>query len=157
MPRGGARVGSGPKLKATVLPGGFSDDALAIPPADLPDAQRDFWRDYAPSAMAAGTLTVQSLASWRLLCEIDARRRKLLAQLDKEGETYITYKPDPDGGMHEELKKHPLSSEYRGLAQRTESMMSRFGLAPFGKPIGTGRPNKKTVTSPWAQVAGFGK
>lgn len=156
MPRGGPRVGSGPKptVKLAAIDGGLSP--LADPPGDLPEAQQVFWRSYAPAAIAVGTLTSQTEAAWRLLCEIDARRVKLLAQIEEQGETYMSYKTSADGSQYPEIKKHPLSAEYRGLAQRTESMMGRFGIAPFGKPVGQGKP-KKAATSPWAQVAGFGK
>lgn len=155
MSHGGARVGSGSKPKRfqpAVVDGGRADEVARSAPDDLTPEQASFWNAYAPQAMAAGTLTQQTVAAWRLLCEVDARRRKLLAQLEKEGETYIKAWVDASGQEHEELKKHPLSSEYRGLAKTTESLMGKFGLAPFGKPVAEKPSRRAAAANPWSRI-----
>ena len=154
MPRGGARVGSGPKPKNPLkfVSGGKAVEVTSVPPDDLPSDQAEFWKRNASRAIEAGTLTDQTAESWRLLCELDARRHKIAAQLDRDGETYLKAWVDSAGQEHQELKKHPLSSEYRGLAQRCEALLGRFGLAPFGKPVAM-KP-KKVLSNPWAAIVG---
>jgi hypothetical protein len=139
------------------IDGGRAEEVSRRAPEDWPDESRKFWETYAPAAIEAGTLTTQTLASWCLLCEVDARRRKLLKQIEEQGETYLKCWVDASGQEHEELKKHPLSSEYRGLAQRAEALMAKFSLAPFGKPVAGGRRGNKAKVNPWAGIMGTGR
>lgn len=169
MPRGGARVGAGRKPKTSRTPkeparlvaidGGKAAEPPAVsvePPADLPKDEHEFWRAYAALAIAAGTLTPQTVGSFRLLCELDAEKRATKETLDKDGRTYIKVTVDGAGQEHQELKAHPLTGPYRQLAQRVEALMARFLLAPFGKPV-AGAAKKSTVVNPWAQIAGATK
>ena len=133
--------------------GGRAGELSNVPPADLPEDQRDFWKRYAALAIDVGTLTLQTEASFRLLCELDAEKQATKATLDKDGRTYLNVTVDGSGQQHENLKAHPLTSSYRQLAQRVEALMARFGLAPFGKPVAS-VGKKKTVASPWAAIAG---
>ena len=166
MPRGGARVGAGRKpkeyLKKPAPIVNFKDvkqaksgDGLVsrVPPADLPEDQRDFWQRYAGHAIEARTLTMRTEAAFRLLCELEAEKRATKATIDADGRTFIKITIDGAGQEHQELKAHPLTGSYRQLAQRVETLMARFSLAPFGKPTDAGGA-KKTVISPWARVAG---
>lgn len=168
MPAGGARVGSGRKptkprvvratengrrvFGGTILPGGREPDGdvSAIPPADLPPEQRDFWHCYAGLAIEKRTLTSHTVAAFRLLCELDAEKREVKATIDRDGRTFIKVTVDGSGQEHQELKAHPLTSAYGRTAKAVETLMARFGLAPFGKaePIIA----KAKAANPWAKV-----
>lgn len=147
-------MGSGqkPQPRAFVpLDGGRAGEIARTAPADLPAEQRAFWEAHAGAAIEARTLTPQTVSTWRLLCEVDARRAKLLKIIETDGETYVKAWTDSSGQEHQELKKHPLSSEYRGLAKQAEILLGRFGLAPFGKPVVDSKP-RKAVTNPWSAI-----
>jgi phage terminase small subunit len=155
MPRGGARVGSGPKPKRftpAVIDGGRSEAMSPRPPSDLPEDQRAFWRTYAPAAIEAHTLTPQTVGAFWLLCELDAEKRAQKATIDRDGRTYEKAWTDSSGQEHVELKAHPLTTSYRQLAQRVESLMGRFGLAPFGKPVQSTRREQQSKSNPWAAI-----
>ena len=160
MTRGGARVGAGRKPKTPkvqpftprTVDGGRVDEVSPVAPFDLPDDQKDFWNANAGKAIEARTLTAQTVASFRLLCELDAEKRATKATIDKDGRTYIKCVVDGAGNEHQELKAHPLTSAYRQLAQRVEAMMARFSLAPFGKPTTSAKP-PKAASNPWARIA----
>lgn len=167
MPRGGARVGAGRKPKNrggksaagssrpsfVAIDGGRAEDAVTVAPAaDLPEDQQDFWRRYAARAIDAGTLTIQTTAAFRLLCELDAEKRATKETIDRDGRTYLKAFVDSSGQEHQELRAHPLTSSYRQLAQRVEALMARFQLAPFGKPI-DGAKKRLPVKNPWASIA----
>jgi hypothetical protein len=168
MPRGGARVGAGRKPKAekgrrssavaagsppniVSIEGGRAGELSKAPPANLPEDQQDFWRTYAPLAIDAGTLTKQTEASFRLLCELDAEKRATKETLDRDGRTFIRVTVDGAGQEHQELKAHPLTGSYRQLAQRVETLMARFLLAPFGKPL-EGKKKGSATSSPWMAI-----
>jgi hypothetical protein len=161
MPRGGARVGAGRKPRAPREPqkpnvvsidGGRAGELSATPPLDLPEDEQPFWRAYAPLAIELGTLTRQTEPAFRLLCELDAEKRATKATIEKDGRTTMGITVDVTSSeQHIQIKAHPLTSSYRQLAQRVETLMARFGLAPFGKPV-AGPGKKKTVVSPWAQI-----
>lgn len=161
MPRGGARVGSGPKtgkpkaFAPTVIDGGRAGDVPSRAPEDLPASQHAFWNTYAPAAIAAQTLTDQTVGAFRLLCELDDEKRQTKETIDRDGRTFIKCTVDGAGNEHQELKAHPLTGSYRQLAQRVETMMGRFGLAPFGKPVANAKPRKSaTDANPWARIVG---
>lgn len=167
MGHGGARYGSGRKPKASRTPAsaitaakivaidsGRGDDIVTkTPPKDLPEDQHDFWRRCAPRAIEAGTLTVQTVEAFRLLCELEAEKRATRATIEKDGRTTMGITTDVTSSeQHIQIKAHPLTSSYRQLAQRVEALMARFSLAPFGKPVAVGKP-KATGESPWARIA----
>jgi len=163
MPRGGARVGSGRKPKApkkaavpstlVAIAGGRAGELSATPPGDLPEDQHGFWRRNAQLAIDAGTLTVQTEESFRLLCELDAEKRATKETIERDGRTTIGITTDVTSSeQHVQIKAHPLTSSYRQLSQRVEALMGRFMLAPFGKPL-AGSGKKKTVLNPWAAIA----
>lgn len=162
MPRGGHRTGSGRKPKArddrtiptnvVAIEGGRASELSKTPPSDLPEDEVEFWRMYAPLAIDAGTLTKQTEAAFRLLCELDAEKRATKETLDRDGRTFLRVTVDGAGQEHQELKAHPLTSSYRQLAQRVETLMGRFLLAPFGKPLEPGKKKGKVTASPWLAI-----
>jgi phage terminase small subunit len=154
MPATPAELVSGPTLASNVVAfdGGRAGELSSAPPSDLPEDQKDFWKRCARLAIEAGTLTLQTEASFRLLCELDAEKTAVKKTLDDQGRTYLNVTVDGAGQEHSNLKAHPLTSSYRQLAQRVEALMARFGLAPFGKPVaGTGK--KKPTANPWLAIA----
>lgn len=165
---GGARVGAGCKplgrpkgIKAANLvafDGARASEPVdlslsAIPPEDLPADQREFWHRNAPRAIAQGTLTDRTEEAFRLLCELEAERRETKKTIDRDGRTFIKVTVDGSGQEHQELKAHPLKSDYSRLAKSVEALMARFKLAPFGKAETTG-VQRKPAANPWAKVAG---
>ena len=165
---GGARVGSGQKPKGerplrvrskpeptpfVSIEGGKSEDSVSIgPPDDLPADQRDFWGRNAARAIAQGTLTKRTEETFRLLCEMDAERRETKRTIDRDGRTFIKVTVDGSGQEHQELKAHPLKSDYARLCKSVETLMARFKLAPFGKAEIQTKP-KSPAVSAWAAVA----
>lgn len=158
MPRGGARIGAGRKPKRqvaevapfqpVVVDGGRVEEINPNrPPDDLITQAHDFWLRYAAQAVEARTLTPRTVASFRLLCELDAEMRATKATIEKDGRTYVKVTVDGAGQEHEELKAHPLTGAYRQLAQRVEMLMARFGLAPFGKPLAPAKKAKHWLES----------
>jgi hypothetical protein len=149
---GGHRAGAGQKgameLVSTAV---ATEQPLATPPDDLPEAQQAFWRTNAVLAIEKGTLTRHTESAFRLLCEMDAERRKTLEKLDADGRTFIKVTVDGAGVEHQELKAHPLKSDYRGLCKQVEASLKNFGLSPFGKPE-PARPKAKSVNQFQAQV-----
>lgn len=159
MGKGGARVGAGRKplrpprvFAPAVLAGGREDAGVsAMPPEDLPGEQREFWHRYAALAIEKRTLTVHTVAAFRLLCELDADKQAVKATIDRDGRTFIKVTVDGAGVEHQELKAHPLTSAYGRTAKAVEQLMARFGLAPFGKaeqPLA-----RKAAVNPWAAQA----
>lgn len=157
MPRGGARLGAGRKpvktFRPVVVAGGQADvdgSVSAIPPEDLPTEQRDFWHRYAALAIEKRTLTAHTVAAFRMLCELDFELRDTKATIKRDGRTFIKVTVDGAGVEHQELKAHPLTSAYGRLAKSVETLMARFGLAPFGKaePV----IQRKPAANPWAGV-----
>jgi phage terminase small subunit len=158
MSHGGARVGSGRKPRKGLVAVSLSSRQdrntewlSAIPPEDMPTEQRDFWHRYATRAIEKGTLTVHTEAAFRLLCELDSEKRETKATMDRDGRTFIKVTVDGAGVEHQELKAHPLTGAYGRLAKSVETLMARFGLAPFGKAEGSSR--KQPAANPWAEVA----
>jgi phage terminase small subunit len=136
-----------------VIRGGLESDpgVSALPPENLPAEQREFWHSYAGLAIEKRTLTSHTVAAFLLLCELDAEKRAVKATIEADGRTFLKVTVDGAGVEHQELKAHPLTSAYGRLAKAVETLMARFGLAPFGKaelPMA-----KKVAANPWAQVA----
>lgn len=128
---GGARVGSG--RKPELVPVSMDEieaDPLMLPPSDLPPEQQEFWRAYAPRAIERQTLTEDTIASFRLLCELHAKKTMVSAMVDKGAL----------GGLR----------VFMQLSKQIESLMARFCLAPFGKPAKTEK--RKAPVNPWAQL-----
>jgi hypothetical protein len=157
------RVGSGRKPKArsgnvVAFDGGAvassGEMVSAVPPQDLPEAQRDFWKRYAARAIEARTLTPRTIPAFRLLCELENEKRETKETIERDGRTYLKCFVDSSGQEHQELKAHPLTGSYRQLAQRVEALLARFSLAPFGKPTDGAAAGRKPAANPWARVAG---
>ena len=139
MPKiGGARIGAGrkPKVpKLAVIRASVEDWAVSvIAPEDLPVEQQALWAEYTPLAIEVRTLTKHTQPSFRLLCALEAERMAVGKILDEDGRTYLKAWVDSSGQEHEELKAHPLKSDYAKLFKLVEMLMARFCLAPFGKP-----------------------
>lgn len=146
MPRGGARPGSGPKPRSRpfeVIEGGGSDAGKIKKPDGLTADQDAFWDEYAPLAVERRTLTPATTPAFRLLCELQEERVAVKRTLDKDGRTYIKVTVDGAGTEHEELKAHPLKADYAKLSKQVETLMGRFLLAPFGKPLTIAQPKSK--------------
>lgn len=104
-------------------------------PSDLPADRAVVWNELAPLACGGRTLTAQTVPAFRDLCESIVLKRAMLAQLERDGLTYLKVTVDGAGVEHTELKAHPLVSQYRGMLQRVETGMQRFRLAPMGKEL----------------------
>jgi phage terminase small subunit len=166
MPRGGARVGAGRKPtrpfsivggsenepdQAPETPKVGADGLLsAEPPKDLPAEQRGFWQRYASLAIERRTLTPHTVPAFRLLCELEAEKEAVKRTIDKDGRTYIKVTVDGSGQEHEELKAHPLKTDYSRLAKQITDLMLKFMLSPFGKP--TAAPIKTPAASKRAET-----
>lgn len=128
MPRGGARVGAGRKPKDEALKALHGSRRRAQPVVDPPPAPaaltvvdppprlrgpaRTVWHELAPFARGAGTLEAATAAAFGMLCQAIVLERALARRPDQAG------RPD-----------------HRGMMQRVEIQMTRFGLAPVGKAI----------------------
>lgn len=154
MPRGGARVGAGRKPKTrgampsapasnvVVFDGGRAEAISKTPPKDLPADQQEFWRMYAPLALQNRTLTAQTVPAFRLLCELEAEKKAVKETIERDGRTYLKVTIDGAGQEHQEVRPHPLKPDYSKLAKQIETLMGKFMLAPFGKPIASGTRTK---------------
>jgi hypothetical protein len=129
VPRGGARIGAGRKPKdealkalhgsrrrtaAALLPPLVPADVpmpVVDPPASLTGPALAVWHELAPFALAARTLTAATAAAFVMLCRAVALERALARSREKGG------------------------SNHRGVMQRCEIGLTRFGLAPIGKPV----------------------
>ena len=133
MPRGGARPGAGRKPKDAALAklhGSQRTSVVRFPsapqksaavaqtaagpvncPEELDYAAKAVWANLAPHALAAGTLTVGTSASFAMLC-----RQVVLEKALSLGR---------DAGL----------ASHRGMMQRVEAGFVRFALVPMGKPM----------------------
>ena len=142
---GGSRVGAGRKRKKVVdrVAAGTATraervdtveerdaaaeaKAVTVTPPRMPREQRAVWNRLAPFAIAAKTLTPSTVAAFRDLCEAVVVKAKMLAQIEKDGWTFMT--------IHG-AKAHPLVTPHRGMMQRVEAGYARFKLAPIGKEM----------------------
>lgn len=164
MPRGGKRLGAGrkPKTRTERWLGGDAakrglslvrPDAEPVPvttnpavaedvPSMLTEAEAKYWELWAPSALERGTLTEHTRPGLVLLCQVARRAAALWAQIESQGLMFEKVTVDSSGQEHHEPKAHPLLTHYRGLVQRAEQLMARYGLASDGK-IPTGETAKK--------------
>jgi hypothetical protein len=81
--------------------------------------EREFWGLYAPEAIHARTLTVQTVSAWRLLCQAHTRLQKTAKLLERAEELTAQ-----DGAKYLAALT-TLSRLYVALAQRVESLMGR--------------------------------
>lgn len=146
---GGMRLGSGRKSKDGRLlhlhggkdrlhrgkPVELPPSAPVDPPKGLTEAQMRVWQELAPHAVAAHTLTPGTAGSFADLCRAIVTRDAMLAKIEEDGWTFIKVSVDGAGVEHQELKKHPLTSDQRGWEQRVEAGRARFRLAPMGKEL----------------------
>ena len=154
MAKGGARVGTGPKGKASLRVVTAEDGPdVRVPPDDLPADQAAVWRRLAPLAIEAGTLVGRTVPGFRLLCKLTVMETSMAAVLADERWTFAKVTIDGAGQEQQEIKAHPLCTHHKGLAQRIESLMGRYAIVPFGKPVGD-PPKRKTVAqNPWEGIA----
>lgn len=142
MPRGGRRSGAGRKPKSSVLalvtharshrgqddlPPHAGPAALRVePPPDLPTAERKIWDEWAPSAIAAGTLVAATIGAFVALCELEADRRELRARVVPQGAQPRLPAWDNELGVRREV---------RALALAVRAGLKDFCIAPFGKEV----------------------
>jgi hypothetical protein len=155
MPRGGRRVGAGrkPGKRGVVLgmdgrrrgelaasaPPSPEDVELLVPPADLTEPQREWWRRWAPAALEQRTLVAATLAGFRELCKQGAMAEAYDREISRVGPTTI--------------EGESLTKTYIKLAQRLDSTLARFKLTGAGKPETSVKP-RQSASNPWAQVGG---
>jgi hypothetical protein len=108
--------------------------SLAEPPADLSDSRKAFWREWAPLAIAEGTLTDATVLGFRELSEQFVIKETLGKQCEAK-----------EPGWGEAFKLWVKAT------QRVDSSMARFKLTALGK---SAAPKPKAAnTNPWAAVA----
>jgi hypothetical protein len=153
MPKGGARVGSGPKPKDVVRKwlggdaGKRGKASAARPPAvplpllpapkGLCEAQVAVWNELAPHACAARTLTERTAPAFALLCKQVVLEQLMYRDIMADGLTgdKVTLQMDEQGGglQSVEKKAHALLSQHRQMMQRVEGGFLRFRLSAAGK------------------------
>lgn len=156
MPRGGERPGSGPKPKprdekgnVLQMPGTQGkvpapipvldpgeQAALRVPPAELSDAAKVVWTQWADQAMAERTLTPATAAGFQHLCQQWVYVAALVGKINHLG-------PDT-----KEAVGYLIG--YQKLVQRLDASLARFKLTAFGKPAISDKP--KPAANPWAAV-----
>lgn len=132
-----AIVHGGRRLEEALAPPVIDDPVdrqLCDPPPSLPLDQQAFWREHAPLAIERRTLTPATVPTFRLLCELHAKKVMVGGMVDKGAL----------GGLR----------VFMQLAKQVESLMARFCLAPFGKPAKPEKP--KAAANPWASLAAKG-
>jgi len=97
--------------------------------------EQHVWRELAPHAQRAGTLTEQTAASFRRLCVAVVRLSRWQAQVDHDGDTYLKITIDGAGSEHREVKAHPLIARAQALERDVRAMSKDFLICPFGKPL----------------------
>lgn len=155
MPRGGARVGAGRPRKndqdhrlagtrvhrglslvgvpAPLPPTSAPADASIEPPARLTPAARAYWDEWAPLAIARGTLIAETVPGFELLCTEAARRDNLTADIERQGLTFIKACADSAGDF--ELKTNPAEALRQKAVKQVENLMARYQLASMGKAL----------------------
>ena len=158
MPRGGRRPGAGrPKRSARVL-AMPAVTAASAPPASAPakktkapsppkrrltrDAYK-VWARLAPAAAARGTLTVETVHGFALLCDLVVTHERLTKQLETDGWAYTN--------SFGERKRHALWGVWQNVTLRVEQQLARFGLIGEGRPLA--QASAAPAANPWAAVA----
>jgi len=138
MGSGGARAGSGPKPRnriAAFVSGarGVAAPTVAVVPAapvvmpvGMPLAQQAVWLELAPHAIAAGTLTAGTAASFVRLCGAVVRLARWQAQVERDGDTLTMGEGMP-------LTIHPLVPKALALEKDVRVWSKDFAISPFGK------------------------
>jgi hypothetical protein len=163
MGRGGARLGAGRKpairpglgLEAVSRPEAAAVPVSASVPADLPSEQIVYWCRYAPLAVQARTLTETTAPAFRMLCELEAERSAVKADLDRDGRMVVKVSVDDGGTVTREKRLHPLTAHYLRLCRQVEALLARFTLAPFGKASLAGRPPDEAAARQAERRAAF--
>lgn len=152
---GGFRAGAGRKpidRQTLALRGGQSRRASAVAvgplepvesvsvPVELDEAQRAVWDALAPHATRARTLTPETEAAFRDLCEATVLKRAMLARILADGMMLEDVSVDGAGVEHRRLQAHPLIAKHQAMMVRVEAAMSRFLLAPQGRPAAVSEP-----------------
>jgi hypothetical protein len=145
---GGARVGSGrkPKDKVMAFLHGSKPRETRVSrpqdvamPSDLPADQSQVWRDLAPHAIEARTLTPATATAFRQLCGRIVLLRQMEALIAEDGlmGTKVSLQMDEAGGgmQNVEKKAHDLLTKCMTLMQRVDQGMIRFRLSPIGKEM----------------------
>lgn len=170
---GGRRNGSGRKSKAErerALAGSRErtrardaaaprtrTDAPAVAvkqPIGMTPIASGLWRLLAPAAVEAGTLVAGTAYAFRRLCELEARRRAMEAQIDLDGLMVNPMQVDEDTGRRFSIGApvaHPLITHERALQVRVEQGMARFMITALGKSMKLMDPEE---SDPFAE---FGK
>ncbi len=157
MPRGGSRPGAGRKPgsakvvgmdgkpRADVIPASMQGPGTEVPPApptgdlvdpptDLTETQQAFWREWAPRAIGAGTLTDATRLGFRELAEQYVIKVSLAKAVEERAP-----------GWGESLKL------WLKATQRVDASMARFKLTALGKP--EAKPKAATgASSAWAAM-----
>jgi hypothetical protein len=120
--------------------------ATIEPPADLTPAELVVWHALAPHALAAKTLVPRTAYRFRLLCQAEALRAQLRAQIDADGliGARVSTAMDESGGGEQvfEQKAHPLIAKLQVQERFVAAGMVAFMLAPMGKEIEAGERPK---------------
>ena len=196
MPRGGSRPGAGRKPKSAVVlgmdgsrretsaPAASTPAAAAVPPptsarrpdqvdlaqppSDLSEKRQEFWRVYAPTAVAEGTLTEGTVVGFRELSAQFVIEQDLLEQMESYRLLYVRYldyvKTTPPAEVGPQLSQlvkqiEAFNASYQDsiklwtkVSQRVDSTLARFKLTAMGKPD-TARVKAKPVANPWGAFA----
>lgn len=147
MPRGGARVGAGRprksgrehwltgdagKRKLALVPASPADPSAPVSetsviqtPVRLSKEARAYWDEWAPMAIALGTLVPENVPGFELLCAEAAHRDSLTLSglTDVRAEMILR-----------------LESLRQKATKQVEQLMARYGLAAMGKPMTTPKP-----------------
>ncbi len=111
-----------------------ADAALLEPPAALRAAAGDVWLEWAPLALAAGTLVASVAANFAQLCMLEADRRELWARYQMQLDVHGEPRPLLRMSAKEEMATR---REHRTLAKDIHARMKDFMIAPFGKELAT--------------------
>jgi hypothetical protein len=126
--------GAPPQAATTSTPAPPSTTDLHEPPADLSDPRKAFWRDWAPKAIAAGTLNDATVLGFRELSEQYVIKESLAKAVDNGG-----------AGYEDNVKL------WLKATQRLDASMARFKLTAFGKPETKQKP-ASSAASAWGAV-----
>lgn len=106
------------------------------PPKHLRKDELVVWRELAPHALRAQTLTAGDAGSLAELCVAIIERDRMREAINEDGWTFKKAILSDEGEtLSVEIKKHPLIPEYRQWMIRVEAGRARFKLAPSGKEI----------------------
>ncbi len=112
-----------------------AEKSLLSAPYWLSEAARGYWEKWAPEAVAERTLTPATAAGFEELC----KRADLVAQ--------VTLKMSRAASDDDWLA---YVNSFDRLQKGMESMLLKFRLTAFGKPMAAAEP--KAAENPWAKV-----